>query len=66
MHFSIEMIRQPPIVIQPTQIGTAHIADLEFLVARGPGGVGEGLEFALFLLFRLLGGAHFEEFRHGA
>lgn len=55
------MVRQPPIVIQPTEISATDVTDLEFLVARGPRRVGERLEFALLLLLGLLGGADFEE-----
>jgi len=62
MHLPVKMVRQSPIVIQPTEIGATDVADLELLVARGTRRVGERLQFALFLLLGLLGGAHFEEF----
>lgn len=35
-------------------------------MAGGAGGVGEGLQFTLFFLFGLFGGAHFEELGDGA
>jgi hypothetical protein len=59
------MVRQSAIIIQPRQVRTAHIADLQFLVTRGAGGVGEGFELALALLLGGQSGAHFEELVRG-
>lgn len=41
------MIRQPAVIVESAQVRAADVAHLEFLVAGGAGGVGEGLEFAL-------------------
>ena len=49
MHLSIKMVRQPPIIIQPRQIRTTHIADLQLLVAARPRCIRERLEFGLVL-----------------
>jgi len=57
MHLPIKMIRQPPIIIQPTQIRAAHIADLQLLVAAGPRRIGQGLELRLVLGLCEQGGA---------
>lgn len=65
MHLPIKVIRQPPVVVQPTQIRAAHVADLEFLVAAGPGGIGEGAQFAFFFLLGSFGSADLVEFTDG-
>jgi len=65
VHFPIEVVRQSSIVIQPAQVRATDIADLEFLVTRGPTGVGERLEFALPVGFYLLRLAQLEVLRHG-
>lgn len=65
MHLPIEMIREPTIVIQPAQIRAAHVAHLELLMARRAGGVGQGLELALFFLFGGFGDADFVVLRDG-
>lgn len=65
MHLPVEMIRQPPIIIQSTQIGSTDIADLQFLMPRGTRGVGEGFKFALFILFGGLCDVDLVEFRDG-
>ena len=65
MHLPIKVIRQPPIIIQPTQIRAAHIANLQLLMAAGAGGVREGFQLPLFFLFGGFGGADFVEFGDG-
>lgn len=62
MHLPIKMIRQSAIIIQPTQIRPAHVADLQFLMPRGPGGVAERFQLALFFLFGGFGDADFVVF----
>lgn len=66
MHLAVEMIRQSSIVVQSTQIRTTHVADLQFLMAAGARGVGQGFEVALFFFFAGLGGADFVEFGVGS
>lgn len=61
MHLPVEMIRQPPIVVQSTQIRTAHVTDLQLLMPAGARGVGQGFELALFFFFAGLGGADLVE-----
>lgn len=39
MHFPEEVVSQSPVVVQPTEVGTAYIADLQLLVARGTRGI---------------------------
>lgn len=65
MHFAIKVIRQPAIVVQTTQVGAAHVADLQLLVAGGAGRVGEGFQLALLFFLGDFGGADFVEFGHG-
>lgn len=50
MHFAVEMIGQSPVIVEARQIGATDITDLEFLMTRGPTGVGERLEVTLGLL----------------
>lgn len=64
MHLSIEVVREPSIVVQPAQVRATDIADLEFLVARGTARVGQGLELALAVASDLLGLAQLEVLRH--
>ena len=59
------MIRQPPIVIQPAQVRPAHVANLQFLMPRGPRSIRQGFEFALFFLLAGFGDADFVEFGDG-
>ena len=54
MHLAIEVVCQPPVVVQPTQIRAAHVADLQLLVARGPARVRQSLELALPVRLDLL------------
>lgn len=54
MHFAKEVIRQPAVIVQSTEIGTANIADLQFLVARRTRGILKILKFSfarLLLVF---------------
>lgn len=66
MHLTIEVVRQPAIVVEPAEVCAADVADLQLLVARGPAGVGEGLEVSLALLLGLLGLADLEVLLDGA
>lgn len=55
MHFSEEVIRQSSVVIKSTEVGPAHVADLQLLVAGWAGGILEVLQVALgcfLLVFR--------------
>lgn len=65
MHLSEEVIRQTTVVIQSTEVCAAHIADLQFLVARGAGGILEVFEFALTSFLLVFGGADLVEFVEG-
>jgi len=49
------MVRQAPVVVEPAEVCAADIADLQFLVARRPRGVGQVLELPLAIEFRLGG-----------
>lgn len=65
MHFPIKVIRQPPIIVQSTQIRATHITNLQFLVTRRPGGVREGFQLSFFFFFGRFGGADFVVFVNG-
>jgi hypothetical protein len=56
VHFAEEVVGQPAIVIETTQIGSADVADLQLLMTGGTGGILEILEFALARLFLVFGG----------
>lgn len=66
MHLAVEVVGQAAIVVEAAQVGAAHVADLQLLVARGARRVGQGLEFALAVGFRLGRLAHAEELVLGA
>lgn len=57
VHLAVEVVRQAAVVVEAGEVGAADVADLQLLVARGPRGVGEGLELALTHLLLVLGGA---------
>lgn len=59
MHLPIKVIRQSPIIVQSTQIRATHVADLQFLVTRRPGGVGEHFQISFFFFFGGFGSADF-------
>lgn len=65
VHLAVEVVRQPAVVVEPGEVRAADVADLQLLVARGPRGVGEGLEFALARLLLVLGGADLVELVEG-
>lgn len=50
MHLPKEMIRQPPIIIQPRQIRATNIADLQLLMSRRSRSIRQSLEFAIPLI----------------
>ena len=66
VHLPVEMIGQAPVVVEPAEVGAAHVADLQLLVSRGPAGVGQGLELALALGLGGLGLADAEHLVVGA
>lgn len=66
MHLSVKVVRQPAVVVEPAEVGAADVADLQLLVARGAGRVGEGLELLFALGLLLAGLADAEELVHGA
>ena len=49
MHLPIEMVGQAPIIIQPAQVGTTHIADLQLLMPARPARIVQVLEVALLV-----------------
>jgi hypothetical protein len=56
VHLSVEVICEAAIVIEATEVCATDVADLEFLVARGPRRIGQRLQLALALrlgLYRL-------------
>lgn len=61
VHLPVEVVRQTAIVVESTQIGAANIADLQLLVARRAGRVGQGLELALAGLFLVFGRTDLEQ-----
>lgn len=65
MHLAEEVICQSAVVIEATEVGTAHVADLELLVSGRPPGLGEVAQhlFRLFLLELLY--TELVEFLHG-
>jgi len=65
VHLAVKVVGQASVVVQPAQIRAAHVAHLQLLVARGPGRVGEGLEFALAVRLGGLRLAQLEELGHG-
>lgn len=62
MHFTKEMICQSSVVIKATQICTAHVADLQFLMTGRTRGILKVLQFPLIGLFLVLGGADLMQF----
>lgn len=65
MHLPIEVIRQSPIIIQSTQIRATHVTDLQLLVTRRSGGVGERFQFSFFFFLGSFCGADFVVFENG-
>jgi len=65
MHLSKEVICQPSVVVESTQVGTADVADLQLLMARRTRGILEILEIALAGLLLVFRRADFVHFRHG-
>ena len=65
MHLPVKVISKSSIVIQPAQVSTADITDLQFLMPAGAGGVGEGFEVAFFFFFGGFGDADFVVFAYG-
>lgn len=65
MHLAVEVVGQAAVVVQAAEVGAAHVAHLQLLVARGARGVRERLEVVLGLLLGEFGGADFEEFAGG-
>lgn len=65
MHLSKEVICQSSVVVESTQVGTAYVADLQLLVARGTGGILEVLEVALAALLLMFRCADLVHFRQG-
>ncbi len=65
MHLPIEMIRQPSIIVKPTEIGSTYITDLQLLMPRGTGRIRKGFEFSLLFFFGSLGDVYFMEFCDG-
>lgn len=65
VHLSEEMIRQTTVVIESTKVCAAHVADLQFLVAGGAGGILEIFEFALAGFLLVFGSANLVEFVEG-
>lgn len=61
MHFAVEVIRQPPVVIQSTQVRTANITHLQLLVSARARSVGKRAELAFLFFFGSFGGADFIE-----
>ncbi len=61
VHLSIEVIRQSSIVVEPRQIRSADVADLQLLVAGWTTGVAEILKLTLAFGLRLRGLAYTEE-----
>jgi len=61
VHLSVEVIGKSSVVVQSAEIGTAHVAYLQLLVARGARGVGQVLQFSLAFVFPLRGLSHAEE-----
>ena len=62
MHFSKKVVCQSTIVVKTTQVCAAHVANLQFLVARGTGGILEVLQFPLTRLLLVFGSAGFVQF----
>lgn len=65
MHLSEEMVRQPTIVIETTQVRAADIAHLQFLMTRRTGGILEVLQFAFTCFLLVLRGADLVQFVQG-
>ena len=62
MHFSKEVVCQSTIVVKTTQVCAAHIANLQFLMARRTGGILEVLQFPLTRFLLVFGRAGFVQF----
>ena len=62
MHFSKKVVCQSTIVVKTTQVCAAHIANLQFLMARRTGGILEVLQFPLTRLLLVFGSAGFVQF----
>lgn len=65
MHLSEEMVRQPTIVIETTQVRAADIAHLQLLVTRRSGGILKILQFSLTRFLLVLGCADLVKFVQG-
>lgn len=66
VHLAVEVVGEAAVVVEPAEVGAADVADLQLLVARGTGRVGEGLELLLAVELGLRGLAHAEELVLGA
>jgi hypothetical protein len=66
MHLAVKVVGEAAIVVEARQVGAADVADLQLLVARGPAGVGQGLELALLVALGLHGLLDAEELLVGA
>jgi len=53
MHFPIKVVRQPSIIIQPTQIRSAHITDLQLLMSTRSRRIAQCLQLSLLITLRL-------------
>lgn len=60
VHLAVEVVGQPTVVVEPTQVRAAHVAHLQLLMARRARSVRQGAQVSFALLFRLLGLAHLE------
>lgn len=65
MHLSVEMIRQTSVIVQPTQIRSTYITDLQFLMPRRTRRIGKGFEFTLLLLLGRFSDVDFVELGDG-
>ena len=59
------MVRQPPVIIQSTEVRAAHVADLQLLVSRRTGRVRQRFQLALEDFLLVLRLADFVEFVDG-
>lgn len=59
------MIRQAAVIIQPAQVRTAHVAHLQFLMARGAGRIGERFQLTFLVLLSDFSGANLVELGYG-
>jgi len=63
MHFAVEVICQPPIIVQTTQVRSAHVADLQLLVPTWPRRIRQSLKLPLRSLLLMLGRPHLVKLR---